>query len=63
MKSYVKKQKIIQIISVLVCILGIGLLSYMITVESEPGALPLLMVIVGAIGILLTRNKQQSLKK
>jgi len=42
------------ILPLLLTILGTILLIYMITVEDEPGALPLILIIIGIV--LLTKN-------
>lgn len=47
--------KIYRIGSILTIGLGIVLLIYMITVEGEPGALPLLLIIGGSIWFLVNR--------
>ena len=35
---------------VAIALLGVGLVAYMVVVEGEPGALPLGLVLLGAIG-------------
>ena len=47
-------------ISITVLAIGLTLLIYMVTVESEPGAIPLLMILVGAGGYFLTRARLRS---
>lgn len=37
--------------------LGLVLLSYMITMEDEPGALPLLLVLIGSGGYAISRYR------
>jgi hypothetical protein len=44
--------------SFLVLCLGLVLLVFMVTVESEPGALPLALVLLGSIGVFATRRKR-----
>lgn len=44
-----KKLKINRILSVIVLLFGLLLMSYMIIMESEPGALPLFILITGGI--------------
>jgi hypothetical protein len=44
--------------SFLVLGLGLVLLVFMVTVESEPGALPLALVLLGSIGVFATRRKR-----
>lgn len=48
-------QKINRVGSTLTIGLGIILLIYMITVEGEPGALPLFLTIIGAVWFLINR--------
>jgi LPXTG-motif cell wall-anchored protein len=49
-----------RIASALVLGLGLVLLVFMVTVESEPGALPLGLVLLGSIGLFATRRKRQA---
>jgi hypothetical protein len=44
--------------SFLVLGLGLVLLVFMVTVESEPGALPLALVLLGSIGLFATGRKR-----
>jgi LPXTG-motif cell wall-anchored protein len=44
--------------SALVLALGLGLLAFMVTVEVEPGALPLGLILLGSTGLVLTRRKK-----
>jgi hypothetical protein len=44
-------------------VLGAILLAYMVTVESEPGALPLLLLVVGGVWLLVTRARIRSQHK
>ena len=47
-----------KIFAVLLLGLGFSLLIYMIIVEDEPGAVPLLLIVLGAAWMIkLTRNK------
>ena len=47
-----------KIFAVLLLVLGFSLLIYMITVEDEPGAVPMLLIVLGAAWLIkLTRNK------
>lgn len=50
-----------KIIALLTLIIGFTLLIYMITFEDEPGALPLLMIIIGASWYFYVRAKKQNL--
>lgn len=42
------KLKTHKLLSILITAIGILLMIYMITVESEPGAIPLLLILLGA---------------
>lgn len=42
-------------------VLGIALMTFMIIVESEPGAIPLFMVTLGAFGCVFTWLKSRAL--
>lgn len=53
----IRKLKLYRTISLLIIILGILLLIYMIKVEDEPGALPLLILIIGIVSFI--RNQTQ----
>ena len=62
MKNGVRQLFIIQkIVSILTILLGVILLIYMITVEDEPGALPLLLIIIGTLWyfVISYRMKKQ----
>lgn len=52
-------QKIFALITLTI---GLALLIYMITVEDEPGALPLLMIIIGAVWYFIIRAKMKAQK-
>ena len=42
--------KALKIGSVVVALVGLALLAYMVTQEGEPGLLPLVLVLAGAVG-------------
>ncbi len=46
-----------RIFSILTSLLGIILVTYMIKVEGEPGALPLLLIITGIAGFIICQTK------
>ena len=48
------------VLSALTVALGVLLLIYMIVVEDEPGALPLLLIVVGSGWYLITRARVRS---
>jgi hypothetical protein len=54
-----KNKRIFSLISVFI---GLVLLGYMIKVENEPGALPLLLILVGSIWLIINqlRIKKQN---
>ena len=52
-----RKLKTWRAISVFIIVLGIILLVYMITVEDEPGALPLFLILSGTVGFIVIRAK------
>ncbi|HEX9953372.1 MAG TPA: hypothetical protein VGB53_16495 [Rubricoccaceae bacterium] len=54
------KLKVHTILSVLTFVTGLLLLIYMVSVESEPGALPLLLVVVGTVWYVVTRARIRS---
>ena len=51
------KDKWSKILSLLTVFLGFVLLIFMITVEDEPGALPLLSIIIGVVWFIISRNQ------
>lgn len=55
--SITKKQKAFKVISIAIIFLGVLLLTYMVTVESEPGLLPLLLIITGTASYFYFRAK------
>lgn len=55
-----KKLMIQKILSVLIGGIGVILMTYMIYVENEPGAIPLLLIMLGGGWYLITRFKIQS---
>jgi len=46
------------ILSLIMLVLGLFLLVFMITVESEPGALPLALVVIGSIWHWISRKSR-----
>jgi len=55
-----EKHRVHTLLSVLTIALGVVLLVYMITVESEPGAIPLLLIAVGSGWFFVTRARLRS---
>ena len=56
-----KRLKVHTIFSVLILAIGAVLMTYMVTVESEPGLLPALLVVAGIGWYLITRARIRSL--
>jgi len=54
-----RKQRTLHLLSILAIITGILLLVYMIVVEDEPGAIPLMLITLGFGGFLITRFKSR----
>lgn len=50
-----QKLKLGKMLSVLTMLLGTTLMIYMITVEDEPGALPLALIIIGIVWLIINR--------
>lgn len=55
-----EKLKVHALLSVLTIVVGSILLTYMICVESEPGAVPLLLIGLGAGWYFITRVRARS---
>ena len=56
------KPKAQKAISAVIGIIGLTLLVMMITTEGEPGALPLGLVLIGAVGYVTGRLRENSLR-
>ena len=54
------KHRVHTLLSALTILLGAVLLIYMVTVESEPGAIPLLLIVVGTGWYFITRARARS---
>lgn len=50
-----QKLKLSRMLSVLTILLGIALIIYMIMVEGELGALPLILIIIGTVWFFINR--------
>lgn len=50
-------------IPILIFVIGLGLMIYMITVESEPGAIPMLLILIGGAWLLVLRFRFRSSAK
>jgi len=55
-----KKLKMHSLLSVLTLVMGVALLIFMIVVEDEPGAIPLLLIVAGTGWYFITRNRIRS---
>lgn len=58
--DHTKKLMIHKVLSILITLVGIIVMIFMIIVESEPGAIPLLLVVLGAGWYFITRCRLQS---
>ena len=54
------KPKVQKTVSAAVGVIGLALLVMMITTEGEPGALPLGLILIGAIGYVTGRMRERS---
>lgn len=57
MKITSQQLKSFRLISICILLLGVALMLYMMFVESEPGALPLGLILLGVVGWILSKNK------
>ncbi|NBC28014.1 MAG: hypothetical protein GVY08_14220 [Bacteroidetes bacterium] len=57
-----KRHTIQKSLSLLLTFIGIVLATYMVIVESEPGALPLLLIVAGAGWFFIARSNSRSQK-
>jgi len=55
-----KKLKMHSLLSVLTLVMGVALLIFMIVVEDEPGAIPLLLIVVGTGWYFINQNRIRS---
>ncbi|HET8865570.1 MAG TPA: hypothetical protein VFM80_07715 [Gracilimonas sp.] len=55
-----KKLKMHKRLSLLTIFIGLLLVTFMIVVESEPGALPLALILIGTGWYFITRSKLRS---
>lgn len=55
-----EKLKVHRILSLLTLALGLVLMTYMVIYESEPGAIPLLLIVVGTGWYFMTRKRGRS---
>lgn len=57
MRKSSQKQNYFSIFSILIILLGVALMTYMIKVEDEPGALPLLLIVTGILWFFINQIK------
>lgn len=55
-----RKLKVQMRLSVIIIVIGLALMIFMITTEDEPGALPLLLIVLGTGWHLVTRARIRS---
>ncbi len=55
-----KTYKIQSLLSVIAIIAGLLLMTYMIVVEDEPGAIPLLIIVLGTLSYVYTRSRRKT---
>ncbi len=58
----IKKLKRHKLISILMIVIGIALMTFMVIVEDEPGAIPLLLIVMGTGWYFVTRSKMKAQK-
>ncbi|MEX0844698.1 MAG: hypothetical protein WD022_05430 [Balneolaceae bacterium] len=59
-RNHTKNLKMHQLLSLLTILMGIALMTFMIVVEDEPGAIPLALIIAGTGWYFFTRYKVRS---
>lgn len=55
-----RNRKAHAVLAALTVALGVVLLAYMVVVESEPGAIPLLLIVLGSAWYVVTRRRARS---
>lgn len=54
------KLKLFRIFAIIITVLGVALLTYMITAENEPGAIPLFLTLAGIVSFFVIQKKIKS---
>jgi hypothetical protein len=54
-----KKYKRNNVLSIVITLLGVSLLTYMILIEDEPGAVPLFLIFIGIAWFFFNRHKMK----
>lgn len=57
-----KKLQMHKLLSLMTIFIGLVLVTFMIVIEDEPGALPLALIVIGTGWYYLTRSKLRSLQ-
>jgi hypothetical protein len=57
MKNSINRRMAFKVISIAIIVVGIVLLAYMVKVESEPGLLPLVLIITGTASYIYFKVK------
>lgn len=55
-----KKRKLYKLLSLLTTFIGLTLVTFMIVIEGEPGALPLALILIGTAWYFFNRSKIRS---
>lgn len=58
-----QKLKYHRVFSILTILTGVILMTYMITVEDEPGLLPILLVTIGSVWLIFIQTKLKKQNK
>lgn len=56
-KEISQNLSIYRVLAILILLLGLTLMTYMIVAEDEPGAFPLLLVLIGIVSLIIIRIK------
>lgn len=55
-----QKRKLASVLSVITTLTGVALMIYMIKIEGELGALPLILIIIGVTWFIINRYKNRT---
>lgn len=58
--NHTKKQRIQILLPVLIIVIGAALMIVKIIADSEPGAIPLLLIVLGSAWYFITRNQMRA---
>ena len=59
-QTKIASQKINTLLSLSTVVIGLILMTFMVTVESEPGAIPLFLILSGTIWYFIARTRTRS---